>query len=122
MQCRLCCQAVTAQRFRDVSPEVRAVAIEGIGAWLCADPAGFLQDNYLKYVAWALSDRVRARRCGTSASVQVCHAALPSRQVRMRRSPLRARRCSPTGRVCGAAVPLPCSSLDAHRSAVQAAP
>lgn len=51
-------QAVSAKRFRDVAPEIRAVVIEGIADWTSSLPAEFLQDQYLKYVAWALSDRV----------------------------------------------------------------
>ena len=52
-------QAVSAKRFRDVAPDVRALVIEGIADWTSSLPADFLQDQYLKYVAWALSDRVR---------------------------------------------------------------
>lgn len=52
-------QAVTAHRFRDVADDIRAVAIQGIAAWIQLLPATFLQDQYLKYLAWALSDKVR---------------------------------------------------------------
>ena len=51
-------QAVSAKRFRDVAPDIRALVIEGIAHWTSSLPAHFLQDQYLKYVAWALSDRV----------------------------------------------------------------
>ena len=51
-------QAVSAHRFRDVAPEIRALVIEGIADWSNSLPADFLQDQYLKYIAWALSDRV----------------------------------------------------------------
>lgn len=51
-------QAVAAKRFRDVAPEIRGVVIEGIADWTSSLPAEFLQDQYLKYVAWAMSDRV----------------------------------------------------------------
>ncbi|DBA75127.1 hypothetical protein WJX77_008338 [Trebouxia sp. C0004] len=50
-------QAVSAKRFRDVAPDIRALVIEGIAHWTTSLPADFLQDQYLKYVAWALSDR-----------------------------------------------------------------
>ncbi len=53
-------QAVSAKRFRDVAPDIRALVIEGIAHWTTSLPADFLQDQYLKYVAWALSDRVIA--------------------------------------------------------------
>lgn len=51
-------QAVSAHRFRDVAPDIRTLVIEGIAHWTSSLPADFLQDQYLKYVAWALSDRV----------------------------------------------------------------
>jgi hypothetical protein len=50
---------VTTHRSRDVAPEIRAATVEGLGAWICACPADFLTDTYLKYIGWALSDRVR---------------------------------------------------------------
>lgn len=31
--------------------------IEAIGSWVVALPSEFLSDSYLKYLAWALSDR-----------------------------------------------------------------
>ena len=52
-------QAIFAQRFRDVAPPIRAVVIGGIGAWVHAMPSMFMNDQYLKYLAWALSDGVR---------------------------------------------------------------
>lgn len=45
-------------RYRDVCEEVRAIVVEGIGNWVEMMPATFLQDSYLKYLAWALSDKV----------------------------------------------------------------
>ncbi|KAK9861473.1 hypothetical protein WJX84_003608 [Apatococcus fuscideae] len=50
-------QAVCAHRYRDVCEEVRATVVEGIGNWVDMMPAIFLQDSYLKYMAWALSDK-----------------------------------------------------------------
>lgn len=38
---------------------MRATAIEGIGGWVRLHPGAFLTDQYLKYIAWALSDKVR---------------------------------------------------------------
>lgn len=52
--------AVAAHRFRDISEEVRSVVIVGIGQWIDLMPSMFLQDAYLKYVAWALSDKVKS--------------------------------------------------------------
>lgn len=56
-------QGVFANRFRDVSEEIRATAIGGIGEWVKALPSVFLQDQYLKYLAWAMSDKVRLQTC-----------------------------------------------------------
>ena len=49
---------IPANRFRDVAEDIRKIVIKGIGEWIALFPAGFLQDNYLKYLAWALSDKV----------------------------------------------------------------
>ena len=51
-------QGIFSARFRDVDADIRATVICGIGEWMSLNPADFLNDNYLKYVAWALSDRV----------------------------------------------------------------
>ena len=50
--------ALTAPGCRDCSEEIRACCIEGIGCWIRLMPATFLTDQYLKYIAWALSDKV----------------------------------------------------------------
>jgi len=42
---------------RDVSEDIRASAIGAIGNWIRLMPSMFLVDNYLKYLAWALSDK-----------------------------------------------------------------
>ena len=44
---------------RDVAEGIRATVISAIGDWICLMPAMFLNDMYLKYLAWALSDKVR---------------------------------------------------------------
>lgn len=50
-------QSVFAHRFRDVSEEIRGEVIGGIGLWIKKMPSMFLNDSYLKYLAWALSDK-----------------------------------------------------------------
>lgn len=64
-------QAVSAKRFRDVAPDIRALVIQGIAHWTTSLPADFLQDQYLKYVAWALSDRV------ITTAVVTCNSHVP---------------------------------------------
>lgn len=66
---------VSAHRFRDVSEEIRAAVIEGIGNWTTMLPSDFLQDSYLKYIAWALSDKVGLLRI-------CCHT--PDAWIRMK--------------------------------------
>ena len=53
-----CCRGIA--RYRDVCEDVRASVIEGIGNWIEMMPATFMKDSYLKYLAWALSDKVRS--------------------------------------------------------------
>lgn len=53
-------QGVAFQRFRDVSGEIRTLVIGGLGDCIVAHPAAYLRDSYLKYLGWALSDRVGA--------------------------------------------------------------
>ena len=54
---------------RDVSEDIRASAIGAIGNWIRLMPSMFLVDNYLKYLAWALSDKARGFRCCAAAFV-----------------------------------------------------
>ena len=61
-------QGIFSARFRDVDADIRATVIRGIGEWMSLNPADFLNDNYLKYVAWALSDRVN-RDCSWTISL-----------------------------------------------------
>ena len=48
---------IATARFRDVCPDVRASVVSAVGAWIRLDPATYLSEHYLKYVAWAMSDR-----------------------------------------------------------------
>lgn len=38
--------------------------IDGIGSWVRLHPSAFLTDQYLKYIAWALSDKASMDGCG----------------------------------------------------------
>ena len=57
---------------RDVSEDIRASAIGAIGQWIKLLPSMFLVDNYLKYLAWALSDK--ACRVSANLSLPLRHA------------------------------------------------
>jgi len=65
-------QAIFAHRFRDVSAAVRTVVIDGIGTWVCQLPAVYLKDQFLKYLAWALSDKDSGvRRSGVLSLIRL---------------------------------------------------
>lgn len=44
---------------RDVIPEIRAICIEELTAWMKLYSAVFLNDTCLKYVGWMMHDKVR---------------------------------------------------------------
>lgn len=50
-------QSVFSIRFRDIDTEIRAIVVDAIGRWMMLFPSVYLTANYLKYVAWALSDK-----------------------------------------------------------------
>eukprot|EP01130_Rhizamoeba_saxonica_P006102 TRINITY_DN2424_c0_g1_i1.p1 TRINITY_DN2424_c0_g1~~TRINITY_DN2424_c0_g1_i1.p1 ORF type:complete len:1244 (+),score=347.38 TRINITY_DN2424_c0_g1_i1:71-3802(+) len=47
---------VFERRYRDVRPEIRAVCIDELGEWIINHPHKFVDNLYLKYLGWALSD------------------------------------------------------------------
>lgn len=49
--------AVFVQRFRDVEPAIREEALEALTGWIETYPEVFLDNSYLRYLGWALSDR-----------------------------------------------------------------
>ena len=62
-------QGVFAHRFRDVDARVRGEVVAAVGAWAAAAPATFLCDAYLKYLAWAQSDRDPSVRQAAVAAI-----------------------------------------------------
>lgn len=61
--------------------------VEGIGTWVRLHPAAFLTDQYLKYIAWALSDKVGGcdrqlggARGGKGSNVGVTASCWPGRR------------------------------------------
>eukprot|EP00210_Caulerpa_lentillifera_P005341 g5104.t1 len=48
---------VLVHRFRDVCESVRSTVTETIAQWCHTLPSSFLNDQYLKYIAWPLSDK-----------------------------------------------------------------
>ena len=61
--------SVFIRRYRDTRPEVRAICIAEIGVWMLKCSSRFLSDNYLKYIGWTLSDKVRLKCKNENVSV-----------------------------------------------------
>lgn len=54
-------------RHRDKQEEIRRLVITSFGQWMRIDASNYLNDQCLKYLGWAMSDRVRP--CVTSMYV-----------------------------------------------------
>ncbi|XP_069687444.1 cohesin subunit SA-1-like [Periplaneta americana] len=67
-------QAVFAQRYRDIAPEIRAICMEEIGMWIYKFPQHFLADSYLKYIGWTLYDEVQMVRLACIKTLQPLYA------------------------------------------------
>ncbi|KAI4871356.1 hypothetical protein NFI96_026581 [Prochilodus magdalenae] len=50
-------KGVFVHRYRDRVPEIRAICMREMRAWLRGNPAAFLNDGYLKYIGWMLHDK-----------------------------------------------------------------
>ncbi|KAM6307033.1 LOW QUALITY PROTEIN: cohesin subunit SA-3-like [Podargus strigoides] len=55
-------KGVFVHRYRDVVPEIRAMCMEELGAWMRSYAASFLTDSHLKYIGWTLHDKQREVR------------------------------------------------------------
>ena len=51
-------RSVFAHRYRDSVSDIRTICITELGNWIRVYPALFLDDSYLKYIGWSLSDRL----------------------------------------------------------------
>ncbi|XP_006455307.1 hypothetical protein AGABI2DRAFT_121237 [Agaricus bisporus var. bisporus H97] len=47
---------VFVHRYRDLDPNIRAECVRSIGRWFAKYPGHFLNNSYLRYVGWVLSD------------------------------------------------------------------
>lgn len=61
-------------RFRDLDPALRCTVIRSVGAWVLQRPQDFLQDNFLRYLAWALSDAAPAVRLAAVTALEALYA------------------------------------------------
>ena len=54
---QLSIDAVFVQRYRDVDALLREKCVESIHAWITTYPEVFLDNAYLRYIGWSLSDK-----------------------------------------------------------------
>jgi len=73
--------SVSGTRFRDVDDGIRTAVVDAIGEWSVLLPARFLNDGYLKYIAWALSDRAASVRCAALQALLGVFAAEENRSA-----------------------------------------
>ena len=66
-------QSVFTSRFRDVDAEIRLTVVEAIGRWMQLVPSTFMTSTYLKYIAWALSDRDANVRKASLVSLRILY-------------------------------------------------
>ena len=62
-------QSVFVHRYRDVAEEIRCLCMTELGAWMTECPDLFLEDSYLKYLGWPLSDKAESVRLCTIKSL-----------------------------------------------------
>ncbi|KAM9804810.1 cohesin subunit SA-2-like [Neosynchiropus ocellatus] len=63
-------KVVFLKRYRDIHPEIRCICMEEFGVWLKTYSSVFLNDSYLKYLGWALYDKVAEVRLRVVVALQ----------------------------------------------------
>uniref|UniRef100_A0A8C5E5E7 Cohesin subunit SA n=1 Tax=Gouania willdenowi TaxID=441366 RepID=A0A8C5E5E7_GOUWI len=66
-------KAVFLKRYRDVLPEIRSICMEELGLWMKLYSSLFLNDSYLKYIGWMMSDKVPDVRLKCVFGLQVLY-------------------------------------------------
>lgn len=56
-------------RYRDVDPYIRAVCVKHLAEWIIIYPKKFLDNSYLRYIGWILSDKVAEARAEAITSI-----------------------------------------------------
>lgn len=51
-------ESIFVHRYRDTGADIRVASVTALSRWMTVHPEQFLTDNYLKYLAWTLFDRV----------------------------------------------------------------
>ncbi|CAM9437965.1 unnamed protein product, partial [Ectocarpus fasciculatus] len=61
---------MTQKRYRDVSPLIRSIALEGLSKIMLALPEVYVQDKLMRYHGWSLNDKVPSVRVLALQSIQ----------------------------------------------------
>jgi len=76
-------QSVFMNRFRDIDSEIRLAVVQGVGHWMQLVPATFLTPGYLKYIAWAVSDKDPKVRLEAASTLCVLYS-IPSNATQLK--------------------------------------
>lgn len=63
---------IVVERCRDTQAAVRTDIVQAVGSWTANCPGHFMEDKYLRYLAWGMADKV----CYHCDHLSVCIAAL----------------------------------------------
>lgn len=64
---------VFIRKYRDVSPDIRCIAMSSLASWMQSRPDRFLTDTYTKYIGWLLSDKESSvRKCTLDNLSKIC--------------------------------------------------
>lgn len=69
--CQLMIDTVFIQRFRDVDPQIRIECLDALVRWIHDHPDTFLDNSYIRYLGWALSDKNPSVRDKASQSLNI---------------------------------------------------
>lgn len=65
---------VFVQRFRDIDHSIRELSIQSLGDWILSLDEVFLENCYLRYLGWSLSDREHTVRATSLRSLQLLYS------------------------------------------------
>lgn len=51
-------QSTFIHRYRDIDPSIRSLCIDHLSSWIQSCPMLFLENTYLRYLGWTLSDKI----------------------------------------------------------------
>lgn len=67
---------VFVQRFRDIDHSIRELSVQSLGDWILSLDEVFLENCYLRYLGWSLSDREHTVRATSLRSLQSLYSKI----------------------------------------------